>query len=151
MADLEPGVSIILDDLIDQRLAAKRKATMREPLRMGALSGDDMARLGSIEATMPVYHCGRQWAVTGHGLEELPVRGIDRKPYYRISKADLPRANSGEWEAHMASKVWVDKPDFAEAYKIAMEVYCPSSDPKITDLNDWVAAKSRKSFDGSDG
>lgn len=152
MAELESGVSAILDDLIDQRLAAKgRGHTMREPLRMGALSGDDMARLGSIEATMPVYYCGRQWAVTGHGLEELPIRGIDRKPYYRIARNDIARAAPSEWADHMAKKVWVDKIDFAEAMKVALEVYCPSGEPKITDLNEWIAEKTRKRFGVDDG
>jgi hypothetical protein len=59
-----------------------------------------------------IYWQGRQWAVTSHGLE-------NRDGTYAIDKSRLwEQEDDYGWVRHMAEKVWVDLPDFAEALRI---------------------------------
>ncbi len=75
--------------------------------------------------TQPIYHIGRQWAVTGFGIEEVPS-AAHHAPYYFISKNDLGRGR--EWVRHMAEKQWVDVADFTRAFAIAENVHRPKKE-----------------------
>lgn len=59
-----------------------------------------------------IHWLGRQWAVTGHGLQLINQKQMG---YYDIEAARL-------WEARVTeiqSKVWIDRPDFDKALEIA--------------------------------
>ncbi|UFX48762.1 hypothetical protein HAP47_0019705 [Bradyrhizobium sp. 41S5] len=59
-----------------------------------------------------IHWLGRQWAVTGHGLQLINQKQMG---YYDIEAARL-------WEARVTevqSKVWIDRPDFDRALGIA--------------------------------
>jgi hypothetical protein len=63
--------------------------------------------------TKPIYWQGRQWAVTGYGIEY-------RDGNYPIEDSRIWEEEDGYgWVRHMAEKEWVDLPDFAEALRIA--------------------------------
>lgn len=87
------------------------------------LSQDDRDRLLEAEVEPPVYHIGKQWAVTGYGIEQ--IRGSDNKaPYYHIPACDLGQGmGEGGWPAHMANKNWVDADDFSAAFEIAKKIH----------------------------
>jgi hypothetical protein len=87
-------------------------------LNVSALSLCDQRRLKEVRASNPVYHVGKQWAVTGYGIEELRSYAGHR-PYYHIAKRDL----SGMWPRHMAEKNWVDSADFNRAFTVAIQVH----------------------------
>ncbi|MBR1162534.1 hypothetical protein [Bradyrhizobium elkanii] len=59
-----------------------------------------------------IHWLGRQWAVTGHGLQLINQKQMG---YYDIEAARL-------WEARVTevqSKAWIDRPDFDKALEIA--------------------------------
>lgn len=59
-----------------------------------------------------IHWLGRQWAVTGHGLQLINQKQMG---YYDIEAARL-------WEARVIevqSKAWIDRPDFDKALEIA--------------------------------
>ncbi|MGN1289072.1 MAG: hypothetical protein ACI4XG_21175 [Bradyrhizobium sp.] len=59
-----------------------------------------------------IHWLGRQWAVTGHGLQLINQKQMG---YYDIEAARL-------WEARVSevqSKAWIDRPDFDKALEIA--------------------------------
>ncbi|SEB90912.1 hypothetical protein [Bradyrhizobium erythrophlei] len=59
-----------------------------------------------------IHWLGRQWAVTGHGLQLINQKQMG---YYDIEAARL-------WEARVTevqSKAWIDRPDFDRALEIA--------------------------------
>lgn len=59
-----------------------------------------------------IHWLGRQWAVTGHGLQLINQKQMG---YYDIEAARL-------WEARVTevqSKVWIDRPDFDRALELA--------------------------------
>lgn len=59
-----------------------------------------------------IHWLGRQWAVTGHGLQLINQKQMG---YYDIEAAHL-------WEARVIevqSKAWIDRPDFDKALEIA--------------------------------
>ncbi|MCA1397688.1 hypothetical protein [Bradyrhizobium sp. BRP56] len=59
-----------------------------------------------------IHWLGRQWAVTGHGLQLINQKQMG---YYDIEAARL-------WDARVAevqSKAWIDRPDFDKALEIA--------------------------------
>ena len=59
-----------------------------------------------------IHWLGRQWAVTGHGLQLINQKQMG---YYDIEAARL-------WEARVVevqSKAWIDRPDFDRALEIA--------------------------------
>lgn len=77
-----------------------------------APSREDVKVLGEPLAT-PVIWQGRQWAVTGFGIEA-------RDGKYPIEGKRVWEENHGHgWIEHMAEKSWVDLDDFAEALRIA--------------------------------
>jgi hypothetical protein len=92
-------------------------------LEFSKLSGDDQERLIEINYTAPVYYIGKQWAVTGHGIEEVRSN-VSHHPYYHIGFESLGlNVGDGSWPHHMASKKWVDTADFKKAFEIARQVY----------------------------
>jgi hypothetical protein len=62
----------------------------------------------------PVYWVGRQWAVTGRGVESYEYD-------YPIERDRLweDEDHGHGWITHMAEKEWVDLPDFCEALRVA--------------------------------
>ncbi len=61
----------------------------------------------------PIYWKGRQWAVTGFGIEA-------RDGKYVIKGQRIWEDNSGHgWVHQMAEKEWVDLSDFVEALRLA--------------------------------
>ena len=62
--------------------------------------------------TPPIIWLGRQWAVTGYGVER-------RDGNRHVSVDDLEQ----DWEAHYARKTWIDMPDFAAAMAVARQHY----------------------------
>jgi len=69
------------------------------------------------EELSPIQWQGKQWAVTDYGLERRDgTYVIERHRLWQFE----PR---GSWVEHMARKVWVDLPDFAEALRVARMVH----------------------------
>lgn len=70
------------------------------------------------ELTLPIIWVGRQWAVTGHGVEA-------RDGTYAIEIERLWEEMSPgyTWERHLSLKDWVDVPDLAAALAIARQTY----------------------------
>lgn len=94
-----------------------------QPMDIKKLSEEDRARLMQIDYSEPVYHVGRQWAVTSYGIEEI---GSDagHQPYYHIPGDDLSlEVGHDSWPGHMAEKTWVDVEDFVRAFKVAQKVH----------------------------
>lgn len=80
-----------------------------------AYHSEDPVRLRSEPLSEPIYWTGRQWAVTGHGVEA-------RDGTYSIARDRLWQHNEGyETVAHMSEKDWVDLPDFVEALRLARQ------------------------------
>ena len=69
------------------------------------------------EEVSPIFWRGRQWAVTEYGIEALDGR-------YPIEAASL-RDGMGEWSwiRQMGAKNWVDMPDFATAFAVALVLH----------------------------
>lgn len=69
--------------------------------------------------TEPVFWRGREWAVTGYGIEKLDGR-------YAIKRSDIWEAH-GAWTIvnHMEEKGWVDMSDFKTALRIA-KIFFPN-------------------------
>jgi hypothetical protein len=69
-----------------------------------------------------IHWQGRQWAVTGYGLEK-------RDGTYAIAKDRLWNSdfedNHAGWVRHMGLKIWIDLADFAEALRVARQIHCP--------------------------
>jgi hypothetical protein len=63
--------------------------------------------------SLPIYWCGRQWAVTRYGIECR-----DGTYSIAVGRLDEEEAEHG-WVMHMSEKEWVDLPDFAEALRVA--------------------------------
>lgn len=61
----------------------------------------------------PVHWRGRQWAVTGYGIETID------KYHYTIPKARLGE----DWLAHVCAKLWCDVADFHKAFKQAQHYH----------------------------
>jgi hypothetical protein len=60
-----------------------------------------------------IYWQGRQWAVTGYGIE-------CRDGKYQIAGSRVWESNQGHgWVEHMEEKEWVDLSDFVEALRLA--------------------------------
>lgn len=73
------------------------------------------------EAPDGVIWQGRQWAVTAFGMEK-------RDGTYPVPARNLTMHDSKEgydWIRHMATKGWVDLPDFVAAYAVARLFHCP--------------------------
>ena len=69
------------------------------------------------ELAQPIHWQGKQWAVTGYGVER-------RDGTYVIERHRLWQFEpKGSWVEHMAKKSWVDLPDFAEALRVARKVH----------------------------
>jgi hypothetical protein len=67
----------------------------------------------------PLLWQGRQWSVTGYGVEA-------RDGTYPIPKKQLwERNGSHGWEEHMAEKNWVDMRDFLAALSWARKYFTP--------------------------
>jgi hypothetical protein len=62
----------------------------------------------------PVFWRGRQWAVTGYGVERR-----DRNRYWIDHRRLWDDERGFGWVRHMAEKNWVDIADFAEALRLA--------------------------------
>lgn len=60
-----------------------------------------------------IHWLGRQWAVTGHGLQLINQK---QRGYYDIEAARLGEARVIE---AMQSKAWIDRPDFDKALEVA--------------------------------
>lgn len=75
-------------------------------------------------ALAPIVWSGRQWAVTTRGLEA-------RNGMYTIDGADL----WGDVMRDMATKVWVDLRDLAEALRIGRRVFGLIEDVAENDSN----------------
>ena len=90
----------------------------------------------------PVYWQGRQWAVTGYGLETVS------EPYhYFFEKARLGSLDEGDREEpefsslrHIMSKTWCDVDDLAEAFRQAIAFH-PEHFSKLPP--DWKASIER--------
>ena len=59
-----------------------------------------------------IHWLGRQWAVTGHGLQLINQKQMG---YYDIEAARLWQARVTE----VQTKAWIDRPDFDKALEIA--------------------------------
>lgn len=78
-----------------------------------AYESTDEVRVTGEALAEPIYWKGRQWAVTGHGIEA-------RDGKYHIAGSRAWEETSGHgWIEHMEEKDWVDLPDFAEALRLA--------------------------------
>ena len=78
-----------------------------------AYDSTDEVRVTGEALAEPVYWTGRQWTVTGHGIEA-------RDGKYNIAGSRAWEEASGHgWIEHMAEKDWVDIQDFAEALRLA--------------------------------
>ncbi|CAO4139487.1 hypothetical protein [Methylorubrum aminovorans] len=71
----------------------------------------------SHELTEPVYWQGRQWAVTGYGIEALD--GM-----YHVPFADIPEAEDGRpgWLDDLRRRYGTDGDDLAAALRVARTV-----------------------------
>ena len=75
-----------------------------------------------------VHWEGKQWRVTDHGLESLPV-------HYVINAERLGETNQyddenfADWPFHVAEKTWLDYQDFLRAFFIALDVHAGKYDP----------------------
>jgi hypothetical protein len=68
-----------------------------------------------VRVSKPIFWTGRQWAVTGHGIEA-------RDGTYTIAKNRVWEESDGYgWVDHMSEKEWVDMADFKEALEIARQ------------------------------
>lgn len=78
-----------------------------------------------------IHWLGRQWAVTGHGLQLINQK---QRGYYDIEAARLGEARVIE---AMRSKAWIDGPDFDKALEVARAKFAdvmptdpaPAADP----------------------
>lgn len=61
----------------------------------------------------PIHWTGRQWAVTGHGIEARDGSYVIEGTRVWEDEADFG------WVRHLDEKDWVDLPDFVEALRIA--------------------------------
>ena len=65
----------------------------------------------------PIHWRGRQWAVTGFGLQALDGK-------YSIEARRLWEEDDGwGWEDQMGEKEWVDREDFEEGLRRAREIH----------------------------
>jgi hypothetical protein len=67
----------------------------------------------------PILWQGRQWAVTGYGVEARD--GCYAVPRRNLWDNDFRHG----WIMHMAEKNWVDLADFTEALRVARRHYAP--------------------------
>lgn len=87
-------------------------------LRVGQLNPPWVHSTGPVERQVEILGSilwqGRQWAVTSYGLEARDGR-------YPINARNLSELAPGEHGLirHMASKAWVDLPDFVAALAVA--------------------------------
>jgi hypothetical protein len=82
-----------------------------------------------VRLSKPVYWRGRQWAVTGFGIEQ-----INSGCPYLIEKTNLvDRVPNHTWIDHMAEKEWVDLHDFREALAQARKIHLGIRRRKIED------------------
>lgn len=85
------------------------------PTWAGSKSSNTACNAGA--SVMPLHRdihwLGRQWAVTGHGLQLINQK---QRGYYDIEAARLGEAHVIE---AMQSKAWIDRPDFDRALEIA--------------------------------
>lgn len=88
------------------------------------LSQANKDRLAEVDASVPVYYVGKQWAVTRYGIEQIRDDADPIRPYYHIQANALGQPmGEGGWPGHMANKTWVDVVDFIRAFEIAKEVH----------------------------
>jgi hypothetical protein len=83
------------------------------------------------ELTEPVYWRGKQWAVTGYGIE-----GLKDWAYYNIEASQLTmqdRDGLSMWPDHMAEKNDINTVDFNRALLKAIEIHKPNLPPKAID------------------
>jgi len=73
--------------------------------------------------TEPVHWQGRQWAVTGYGIEALD--GM-----YHVPFSDIPDAKAGrpEWLDALCRRYGTDGDDLAAALKVARSIQADASD-----------------------
>jgi hypothetical protein len=74
------------------------------------LSGNYVRQVG--QRLHAIKWQGRQWSVTSFGIEK-------RDGCYAIPFDRLEALN---WISHLAGKIWIDLPDFAEALRIARRI-----------------------------
>jgi polyisoprenoid-binding protein YceI len=60
-----------------------------------------------------IYWLGRQWAVTGHGIQ-----AVDKKLNMRFD-IEVSRIGEDGLDQPMQGKAWFDAEDFAEAVRVA--------------------------------
>ena len=85
----------------------------RETAQPPAYESKDEILVRGEALQQPIHWRGRQWAVTGFGIEK-------RDGTYPIEGKRVWEENHGHgWIEHMAEKDWVDLPDFAEALRLA--------------------------------
>ena len=81
--------------------------------------------------SMPVYWRGRQWAVTGYGIECLTEDyALSRNLLW--SKGDPLRRDNLGWLVHLSRKKWVDLADFEEAIRFAVKLWSGPQPAKET-------------------
>jgi hypothetical protein len=89
----------------------KESAANLDP-KPGPQNSSEVLNLGEPLNT-PVFWQGEQWAVTPYGVE-------CRNGLYAIDADRLwQNEQSFGWVRHMATKEWVNLPDFAEALRVA--------------------------------
>jgi hypothetical protein len=80
------------------------------------MNNDEVPVLGG-PLNEPIHWKGRQWAVTGYGIEK-------RDGTYYIDKERLWEDDDVHpWEKHMKEKDWVDIDDFRAAMTEARKIY----------------------------
>jgi hypothetical protein len=76
-------------------------------------------RIRGERLSKPILWQGRQWAVTGYGVEA-------RDGCYAIKRSDLWDNDLRHgWIMHMTEKLWVDLADFTEALRVARRHHAP--------------------------
>ena len=77
--------------------------------------------------TEPVHWQGRQWAVTGYGIEALD--GM-----YHVPFTDIPEAEAGrpEWLDALCRRYGTDGDDLAAALRVARRIRAEAKAPSST-------------------
>jgi hypothetical protein len=101
------------------RQASKLAEGARELAAPPGVQTYNRIRIRGGRLTKPIYWQGRQWAVTGYGVEA-------RDGCYAVPRLNLWDDEFRHcWLRHMAQKNWVDLADFAEALRIARRHHAP--------------------------
>lgn len=103
----KPSVDLLSSLELAEKLKSLARDLSRPPTQQSII------RMPSERMPRPVYWRGRQWAVTGYGIQA-------RNGRYFISKRRIwEREDTYGWLQEMADDNWVDLPDFSEALRVA--------------------------------